>query len=96
VGEYVKMSEFYVYDLWNGKEVVGTYSSMSELAGNTLIVPYLSEFKQGYNKKIKNIKLPLIVRVVSVNIHRGEVTYRLALDVRRKSKRQIAFLTGKQ
>lgn len=82
--------ELYRYELWNGKEVVGHYSTATELKGNFLAVPEMSVFKQPYRSKTKHIEVPLAVRLI---YKKGtDYTYRTFLDVRRKSKRQIELI----
>lgn len=79
-----------MYELWDGKEVLGHYASPYKLAGNYLEIPEITLFEQTYNKKVKTIKIPLVVRVVK---ERGlDITLRIFLDVRKKSKRQIEIL----
>lgn len=86
------MNRIYAYELWNGKEVVGHYVSMSPLYGRTLAVPELPPLKQSYFRKIKRIEVPIITRVVSDD--GVTMTVRIVLDVSKKSKRQIELLKG--
>ncbi len=78
------------YELWNGKKVVGYRYSIYGFYGKYLIVPELSMLKQPYNRRIKEIKIPIITRLV---FNDGVTfTYRMCLDVSRKSKRQIELI----
>lgn len=80
----------YSYDLWDGEKVIGKHWVLFKIWGKALIVPELSPLKQPYNRKPKEIRIPLIYREVyndGVEIH-----YRITLDVSRKSDRQIAIL----
>lgn len=80
------------YELWNGKEVVGYYNSNFEICGRRLIVPEQSMLKQKYGSALKTIEVPIITRIISndgVDVH-----FRIVLDVRCKSARQIKILNG--
>lgn len=82
----------YEYELWNGKEVVGkVYSDypMYLVVGEFLEVPEVSMLKQKYDCKVKTVKFKIIYRLFET--HR-DITSRLCIDVRRKSKRQIDLL----
>lgn len=84
----------YAYELWNGREVVGYYSSQFKIKGAFLIVPTISVFKQKYGSKVKEIKVPMTTRNIFNN---GiDVHIRIVLDVKRKSKNQIRFLMGEK
>lgn len=87
------MSTQYLYELWNGKECVGYHSSMFLLLGKFIVVPETPILKQLYNKKLKTVTAPLIYRVVDDN--GVDIISRRVIDVRRKSKRQIAVLVGR-
>ncbi len=80
----------YNYELWNGREVVGVYNSMSPLFGDYLVVPQLSIYKQPYNRKMKLDKFNLEARYIKVS--HSDTLIRIVIDVRRKSKRQIERL----
>jgi hypothetical protein len=82
----------FVYDLWNGKEVVGQYNATFPLAGDYIIVQETSAFKQFYSQKPKVIRVPLVFLVKQDD--GVEIVFRKVLDVRRKSKRQIDILRG--
>lgn len=84
------MSHFYSYELWDGKRSLGVYSTMFPLKGMFLVIPEVSTFKQPYNRKLKEIKLPIIYRIVEDN--GVDCLTRRVLDVRRKSKRQIEII----
>lgn len=80
----------YKYELWDGKKVIGYHQSFSLYSGKYLVIPELSEFKRPYNRKLKEFKVPIIMRIVSnsgIDVH-----LRTVLDVRRKSRRQIKIL----
>lgn len=80
----------YAYELWNGKEVVGHFHSLTKIYGRSLVVPETGMFKRSYFRKHPQIEVPIITRVISDN---GiDVHYRICLDVRKKSKRQIEIL----
>ena len=88
------MPPYFEYELWNGKKVVGTVGSSHPFYGNYVLFPELAMFKQPYNQKPKQIKVPIIRRLISddgINIH-----FRVCLDVRRKSKRQIKIISEGQ
>ena len=80
----------FFYELWDGKAVVGIYSSRYKLAGDHIIIYEISILKQKYNSKPKVIKVPLLIR--QVNNDGIDFNYRLVLDVKKKSKRQIRIL----
>lgn len=80
----------YTYELWNGKDAVGTYTSMTPLMGHFIQVPYLSSFKQKTNRKIQIVTCRIGIRKISDN--GVDRTYRTFIDVRRKSMRQIEIL----
>lgn len=76
----------YEYELWNGKKVLDIIKSDKVFLGKYVFFPDL--------KKRKRIKVPLITRIVyedGVNFH-----FRFCLDVRRKSKKQIQIICGKE
>lgn len=75
------MSKMYTYELWNGKEVVGTIDIRNPIMGvNFTIMSY----------RYKDITMPVRTRVVSDD--GVDVVLRRVLDVSRKGKRQIEFL----
>lgn len=80
----------YVYELWNGKEVVGFYRVLLPLQGKELYVPEFSMLKEPYGASRSVIKVPITWRIIS-RTH-CDVTFRTVLDVRRKSARQIEIL----
>jgi len=82
----------YEYELWNGKEVVGkVYADwpMALAAGDFLEIPEVSMFKQKYGCKVKTVRFNLRYRTIECY---RDITSRLCIDVRRKSKRQIDLL----
>lgn len=85
------MIRTYSYELWDGKKVVGHYNSISQMRGKVLLVPEVSMFKQPYGTKERIIEVPVLVREVAND--GVDVTFRICLDVRRKSKRQIEIIT---
>lgn len=87
------MCSYYLYELWNGKEVVGYYGSVSPLLGLTITVYELPILKQPYGVKAKTIICPVIFRRVDEKPY-IEWTTRRCIDVRKKSKRQIAILAS--
>lgn len=87
---YINMGDFYKYELWNGKEVVGYYNTSHGVYGKVLIIPCISEFKRKYSTSIKEIQVPVISRVVYTTP--TECLTRIVLDVRKKSKRQIEII----
>lgn len=84
------MIRSYRYELWDGKKSVGEYVTTRQLFGKYLIVPEQTILKHRYGSVWKEIKVPIIVRVVSDD--GVDYTVRRVLDIRRKSKRQIDFL----
>lgn len=82
----------YIYDLWDGKKVIGQFNAGCELHGLYLAVPMVSTFKLPYGRKFKTIELPItyLIKQVSYNLFETHIV----LDVRRKSKSQRAFLIG--
>lgn len=87
------MAEMFKYELWNGQECLGYFSTCFPLRGVHLVVPEVPEFKAKYRRKRKVISVPIINRVVSDN--GVDLVLRKVLDVRRKSKRQIGLLKGR-
>lgn len=84
------MIRVYKYELWNGSKVLGYYTRLSPLTGQMLVAPEMSTLKQSYSEKYRVIRVPIWSRIV---FHDGiDITYRIYLDVRRKSKRQIDIL----
>lgn len=84
------MPTIYMYELWNGKNVVGYHRSTHLLQGNHVEIFEVSILKERYNKAYKPFKIPITTRVISDN---GiDVHTRVCLDVRRKSIRQINWL----
>ena len=86
------MPTSYRYELWNGKKVVGYYDCYSQILGHHVVVWEESTLKQSYYKKARSILVPLTCRVIVSN--HSDTLVRTVLDVRRKSKRQIALLQG--
>ncbi len=84
----------YSYDVWNGKEVIGHYFSMFRLSGTHIVIPAVSPFKESYFRKPEMIKIPLIPRMIYDD--GVEIRYRITMDVRKKSKRQINIILGKK
>lgn len=83
------MPETYQYEVWNGKEVIGYYSSNYQLTGVFINIYEHTPLKYPYGP-YKSIKIPLVLRPILVN---GiDFHYRLVLDVRKKSKRQIDLI----
>ncbi len=74
------------YELWDGHKVVGKICLPYEVTGKGIAI--LEEFilKQRYSQKLKEIKIPIIT------VKTDYKTYRIMLDVRRKSPRQIALI----
>jgi hypothetical protein len=85
------MPTAYRYELWNGKKVVGVYTTFAPIIGEFLIVPWLSTYKAPYNKAFKEVTFKTIKCVVSDN--HVDLVLRTRIDVRKKSKQQIALLT---
>lgn len=80
----------YNYELWNGKEVIGTCASFGLLRGDHVVVHEVSPLKRRYNERPKTFECPLIWRMIKdTGI---EYTMRMCIDVRRKSKRQVDIL----
>lgn len=86
------MPDYYLYELWNGKEVVGHYGSIWPLMGTHIRIFEMSELKQPYGVKPKSIECPISYRIVSDN--KIDRVMRTVIDVRRKSKRQIEILAA--
>jgi hypothetical protein len=82
----------YVYELWNGKAVVGFYKSSSPIYGKSVHIFETSILKEIYGRKTKMIAIPTMFRIVSTTYQ--DQTIRMVLDVRRKSKRQLQIITG--
>lgn len=80
----------YIYELWNGKEVVGYLHTTRRLHGKFAEFRTVSTFKQPYGRKTPFIKVPLIFRTISTT--HSDFHYRQVLDVRKKSKAQIELL----
>ncbi len=82
----------YTYELWNGKKVVGTVTLFTMALGKYMVFYDQSILKQMYGSKTKEIKVPIAYRFISDD---GiDNVMRKVLDVRRKSKRQIAIIKG--
>lgn len=79
----------YWYEVWNGKEVLGYYKTSNPIPGNHLVLPYKTS-----NGKVKTFTIP--ITYLFLNDTGLPPTFRVVLDVRRKSKRQINLLLGKQ
>lgn len=86
------MPTHYAYELWNGKVVLGHYGTQFPLQGLSVVIPTISELKRIYDRTYETITVPLRMRLVSDN--GVDFTYRLYLDVRRKSQRQIQLIRG--
>lgn len=82
----------YVYELWNGKKVVGFYTTSFAITGNYIVIPVLSLFKQFYNKRYEFIKIPIVYDIQDDGV---TVIMKRRLDVRKKSKRQIDIILRK-
>lgn len=81
----------YKYELWDGEKTVGYYVTSYTLHGNEAVIPILNE------GKFERITVPLIFSLLDV-ISEGPkkiVTYKISLDVSRKSQRQINLLMSK-
>lgn len=84
------MPSTYTYDLWDGKQTVGTYSCDSPLVGMHLVINTISELKRAYGRRYETITIPVGLLIIKDN---GiEYTVRRVLDVSRKSKRQRALI----
>lgn len=84
------MIRTYNYELWNGKKVLGYYSSIHQLCGNRMVVYETSTLKQSYKSYPKTFEIPITTRIVSYD---GiDMLSRIVLDVRKKSKRQIDIM----
>lgn len=82
----------YEYELWNGKEVVGkVYSDcpIFLIAGEFIEFPEKPILKQVYGRKIKTVKFKIMLRTFETY---RDITSRVCIDVRHKSKRQIDLL----
>lgn len=76
------MPEIYAYDVWDGKKVIGHFHSGSPIHGKFVAIPQTG--------KPWDIFIPIIWREIpGTPIER---VFRVTLDVRRKSKRQIAII----
>lgn len=80
----------YRYELWDGHNVIGHIFSQFKLMGREIVIPEVSIFKQKYDTKHKNIKCPIVIRIVYDN--GMDTLLRKVIYVRRKSKRQIEIL----
>jgi hypothetical protein len=85
------MASMYSYPVWNGKKILGYYSSMSPIYGKVLVMPTLSTLKQSYDRKLETIYFPMIYRSLDNGV---TITTTRTIDVRKKSKRQISILMG--
>ena len=85
-----KMPEYYDYPIWNGKKIIGYFRWSNRLFGVSVVIPVNSILKQKYGKNIETISVPLVRRVL--NDDGVRYTVETALDVRRKSERQIKIL----
>lgn len=84
----------FVYDIWNGKEIIGRYNAGHfPLYGRYLVIPTISILKREYNKKYEEIIVPIHFLVSDDGITIKSVR---VLDVRRKSARQKAIICGKK
>lgn len=87
------MSTGYYYNLWNGKEIIGTcYVELFPLNVKEFHLPTMSILKEKYrnSQKITTIKIPLVDVVVEEKYNSYKVER--MLDIRRKSKRQIEII----
>ena len=84
------MPESYVYELWNGKKVIGTVNFFGPILGTKAVFPTISEFKRQYGRNYETIEVPLMY--LSQSISYREYSVKTVLDVRKKSKRQIKLL----
>lgn len=84
------MSDYYSYDLWNGKKVVGQYNSYAEikLTGNSITIPVYDNSK--YVDRYEAITVPILYKLTKTDYKTSTVL--ICLDVSRKSKRQIKLL----
>lgn len=78
----------FVYELWNGQEVVGHYTSDHELFVELVVFTAYSQTERN------TIRCRIIERVEEQNYCNRVL--RKVIDVRKKSKRQIAFLCGRR
>ncbi len=88
------MIGLYRYELWTGKEVIGTWVCTFPIVGKYLIIGTMSELKGHYNKRYEKIKVPVTTREVSFN--GVDRIIRIVLDVSKKSKRQRKILGAKE
>ncbi len=86
------VSQSYQYELWDGKQVVGRLTLPYKLVGISIRLVFSpGPLKEVYGKKYESITCPVVHHV----IHEDgiDTTIRCRVDVRRKSKRQIALLS---
>jgi hypothetical protein len=81
----------YEYELWNGKRVVGFYKCDTLLAGKC-VVQLFQIVRNDWSREYVRIEVPITTRVIT----NDGITYtsRIVLDVRKKSARQRALLSG--
>ncbi len=81
------MPTVYVYDFWNGRALVGSVSLPFPLQGTSVTFGEYSALKRPYTGKIGKVVLP--VRIIQISDDGITVVYKLVLDIRRKTKRQL-------
>lgn len=86
------MIRTYFYDLWNGKETVGQLRTTTPIRGRSITVSEVSIFKLPYGTNPKTITCP--IDVITTSDDGVTIIMKRVINVRRKSKRQIALLKG--
>jgi hypothetical protein len=80
----------YTYELWNGSKVLGEITLISPVIGKYCLFYEKSILKQKYGQCAKFIKVPICGRIIEKTYK--DYTYRICLDIRKKSKRQINII----
>jgi hypothetical protein len=83
----------YTYDIWDGKNVIGSVTESFPLRGKFYVFSVLHPFKELYvGKQSEHICIPIHYIQYDNGV---TITSTRVLDVRRKSKRQKALICGK-
>lgn len=80
------MPPTFTYRMYRRETLVGLFTTRAPLYGKAVVIPELSALKEPYNTKMLSICVPLKILQVEHD------TYKIVLDVSRKSKRQIDII----
>lgn len=81
------MSKVKKYEFFDGKKVLGYYSTSTPISGKFLIIPAIN------NENFEFIKVPILYRKIYDD--GVDITFRICLNVIKKSKRQIKLLLNR-